>query len=154
MSTYRDSTLCLYSRYLEGLYLAFVICFPSCFSFRKQHEQLQAVIVRVLRPTAVQGQPRGAAGAEQAGAGDQIETDDLSAVREVKLAYENVKVVDCLDLTPEGNAAWEAALKRSVVELGRGDIVVFSLIFGICPYNSLCNNVHSKPLKMSGCTYC
>ena len=28
------------------------------------------------------------------------------------MAYENVKVVDCLDLTPEGSAAWEAALKR------------------------------------------
>ena len=44
--------------------------------------------------------------------GEAIETDDLSAVREVKLAYENVKVVDCLDISPEGNAAWEAALKR------------------------------------------
>ena len=33
-------------------------------------------------------------------------------MREVKLAYENVKVVDCLDLSPEGSAAWEAALKR------------------------------------------
>jgi dynein heavy chain 1 len=61
-----------------------------------------------LRPTAIQGQPAGSGGE----AGDVIETDDLSAVREVKLAYENVKVVDCLDLTPEGNAAWEAALKR------------------------------------------
>ena len=44
--------------------------------------------------------------------GAELETDDLSAVREVKLAYENVKVVDCLDISPEGNAAWEAALKR------------------------------------------
>ncbi len=81
--------------------------FSPCtlYRFRKQHEQLQAVIVRVLRPTAIQtGQ-----GGEQ---GDAIETDDLSAVREVRLAYENVKVVDCLDLTPEGNAAWEASLKR------------------------------------------
>ena len=41
-----------------------------------------------------------------------LESDDQSAVREVKLAYENVKVVDCLDLSPEGSAAWEAALKR------------------------------------------
>ena len=79
-------------------------------SFRKQHEQLQAVIVRVLRPATVQGQST-TPGVEQ---GDAIETDDLSAVREVKLAYENVKGVDCLDLTPEGNAAWEAALKRWV----------------------------------------
>ena len=44
-----------------------------------------------------------------------LETDDQSAVREVKLAYENVKVVDCLDLTSEGSAAWEAALKRYAI---------------------------------------
>ena len=87
-----------------GLHIVFFVSF----SFRKQHEQLQAVIVRVLRPATVQGHPA-VTGGEQ---GDVIETDDLSAVREVKLAYENVKVVDCLDLTPEGNAAWEAALKR------------------------------------------
>jgi dynein heavy chain 1 len=73
--------------------------------FRKQHEQLQAVIVRVLRSRQQKGQPT------QSGEG-ALETDDQSAVREVKLAYENVKVVDCLDLTPEGSAAWEAALKR------------------------------------------
>ena len=41
-----------------------------------------------------------------------LETDDLASVREVRLAYENVKVVDCLDLSPEGCAAWDAALKR------------------------------------------
>ncbi len=103
---------------MDALYLVesvhyVVLLFRNLFfRFRKQHEQLQAVIVRVLRPTAVQGQLRGVAGTEQGVTGDQIETDDLSAVREVKLAYENVKVVDCLDLTPEGNAAWEAALKR------------------------------------------
>ena len=66
------------------------------------------VIVRVLRPTSAppqQGQP--------APEGESsLETDDLLAVKEVKLAYENVKVVDCLDLSSEGNAAWEAALKR------------------------------------------
>ena len=90
----------------------------SC-SFRRQYEQLQAVIVRVLRPAAPasgSGQQVGgtAPPPEQGDAG--IETDDMSAVREVRLAYENVKVVDCLDLTPEGNAAWEAALKRYVNE--------------------------------------
>lgn len=64
--------------------------------------------MRVLRPTSAppqQGQPA------PEGEGS-LETDDLLAVKEVKLAYENVKVVDCLDLSPEGNAAWEAALKR------------------------------------------
>lgn len=44
--------------------------------------------------------------------GTELESGDVSAVREVNLAYENVKVVDCLDISPEGNAAWEAAVKR------------------------------------------
>ncbi len=70
--------------------------------FRKQHEQLQQVIMRVLRSQSSSTPTEGA----------EVETDDLSAVREVKLAYENVKVVDCLDISPEGIAAWEAALKR------------------------------------------
>lgn len=34
------------------------------------------------------------------------------AVHEVHKAYETMKVVDCLDLTPEGTAAWNTALKR------------------------------------------
>ena len=90
---------------------------PSHNSFRRQYEQLQTVIVRVLRPaapTSGSGQPVSGATTptEQGEAG--METDDMSAVREVRLAYENVKVVDCLDLTPEGNASWEAALKRYV----------------------------------------
>ena len=73
------------------------------------------MIVRVLRPAAPtpgSGQQVGGAAPppDQADAG--METDDMSAVREVRLAYENVKVVDCLDLSPEGNASWEAALKR------------------------------------------
>lgn len=89
--------------------------FPSHNSFRRQYEQLQTVIVRVLRPAApTSGSTQAVGGAttptDQGEAG--METDDMSAVREVRLAYENVKVVDCLDLTPEGNASWEAALKR------------------------------------------
>ncbi len=66
------------------------------------------MILRVLKPMT-QG---GAAGVPGTDSEDTLDTDDHSAVREVRLAYENVKVVDCLDLTPEGNAAWEAALKR------------------------------------------
>ena len=90
-------------------------CFLPQFSFRRQYEQLQTVIVRVLRPAApASGSAQAVGGAttptDQSEAG--METDDMSAVREVRLAYENVKVVDCLDLTPEGNASWEAALKR------------------------------------------
>ena len=31
---------------------------------------------------------------------------------QVKLAYENVKEVDCLDTTKDGNEQWEDAMKR------------------------------------------
>ena len=41
-----------------------------------------------------------------------LDDDELLAVKEVRLAYDNVKVVDCLDLSKDGSAAWEAALKR------------------------------------------
>ena len=44
-----------------------------------------------------------------------MDTEELLAVREVQLAYDNMKVVDCLDLSPDGSAAWEAALKRCVL---------------------------------------
>ena len=91
--------------------------FHGTCSFRRQYEQLQTVIVRVLRPaapTAGSGQPVGGAATPTDQGEASMETDDMSAVREVRLAYENVKVVDCLDLTPEGNASWEAALKRYV----------------------------------------
>ncbi len=81
------------------------LCLSLLFRFRKQHEQLQQVIMRVLRSQSSATPTEGA----------ELETDDLSAVREVKLAYENVKVVDCLDISAEGNAAWEAALKRYVL---------------------------------------
>ena len=76
---------------------------------------LQADIVGVLHPSSSGShQPplRSQATSVADQADSSLETDDQSAVREVKLAYENVKVVDCLDLSPEGSAAWEAALKR------------------------------------------
>lgn len=41
-----------------------------------------------------------------------LDDDELLAVKEVRLAYESVKVVDCLDLSKDGSDAWEAALKR------------------------------------------
>ena len=33
-------------------------------------------------------------------------------LQEVNLAYDNAKEVDCLDVSKEGNEAWEAAIKR------------------------------------------
>jgi len=36
--------------------------------------------------------------------------------QEVNLAYDNVKEVDCLDVSKEGMDSWEAAVKRFVTE--------------------------------------
>lgn len=86
--------------------------------FRHQHEQLRAVIVRVLQPPAVgqpQGGPPGVAPAQEkkeAKADVQLDPADANAIQEVNLAYENVKEVDGLDVSKEGSEAWEAAIKR------------------------------------------
>ncbi|CAB3376335.1 Hypothetical predicted protein [Cloeon dipterum] len=84
--------------------------------FRRQHEQLRTVIVRVLRPTGKQGDNQAITQGEE---GQQpgkeylsLEANDASAIEEVNVAYENVKEVDCLDITREGNEAWEAAVRR------------------------------------------
>lgn len=78
--------------------------------FRRQHEQLRTVILRVLRP-GKQMQ------VQDIGDGDNkfitgLEAADTNAIEEVNLAYENVKEVECLDISREGTDAWEAAVKR------------------------------------------
>lgn len=79
--------------------------------FRRQHEQLRTVIIRVLRPTK---QQQNNAQNEQSESKQPFSLDaaDANAVEEVNLAYENVKEVDCLDMTKEGSEAWDAAVKR------------------------------------------
>ena len=85
--------------------------------FRRQHEQLRTVIVRVLRPTiATQGSQPALEGVRE---GDEVkpeglalEAADATAIEEVNLAYEAVKEVDGLDISKEGSEAWEAAMKR------------------------------------------
>lgn len=81
--------------------------------FRRQHEQLRSVIVRVLRPTVRD--------ASVSAEGEDLESNkstfsldaaDANAMEEVNLAYENVKEVDCLDITKEGQDAWDAAVQR------------------------------------------
>ncbi|GJQ76160.1 hypothetical protein Trydic_g1905 [Trypoxylus dichotomus] len=83
--------------------------------FRRQHEQLRTVIVRVLRPSIRE--------MANAGEGDEakppsepdaftMDAADANAIVEVNLAYENVKEVDCLDITKEGQDAWDAAVQR------------------------------------------
>lgn len=81
--------------------------------FRRQHEQLQAVIIRVLHlPTAPLQSPM--PGADKVFAVEiatAVYTEE-GAVHEVHKAYDTMKVVDCLDLTLEGTGAWNTALKR------------------------------------------
>jgi dynein heavy chain 1, cytosolic len=89
-----------------------LIHFPSCrlspcahlctVNFRKAHEQLRTVIVRVLRPTAVQGGEKGT----------MADPADQDAIEEVNLAYEDVKSVDVLDISPAGTQTWENAKRR------------------------------------------
>ena len=83
--------------------------------FRRQHEQLRTVIGRVLRPTLnSQNSQREieAVSDDQQNPSQALDTADANAIEEVNLAYENVKEVDGLDITREGNEAWEAAMKR------------------------------------------
>ncbi|KAK3912297.1 Dynein heavy chain, cytoplasmic [Frankliniella fusca] len=88
--------------------------------FRHQHEQLRTVIMRVLRPNimlVLSGRPAESPpdGGDASNAkNDQlaVEAADANAIEEVNLAYENVKEVDCLDISREGSEAWEAAVRR------------------------------------------
>ncbi|TRY83561.1 hypothetical protein DNTS_016270 [Danionella cerebrum] len=85
--------------------------------FRRQHEQLRAVIVRVLRPqvSAVsQHAPGEPSEPSDIKAATEVLFDaaDANAIEEVNLAYENVKEVDGLDVSKEGMESWEAAMKR------------------------------------------
>lgn len=77
--------------------------------FRRQHEQLRTVIVRVLRPTRQQAQITEIPADNKQ---PSLEAADANAIEEVNLAYENVKEVDCLDITKEGSEAYDAAVKR------------------------------------------
>lgn len=76
---------------------------------------MQAVIIRVLHlPTAPLQSPM--PGVDKVFAVEMataVYTEE-GAVHEIYKAYDTMKVVDCLDLTPEGNAAWNTALKRYI----------------------------------------
>lgn len=80
-----------------------------CCRFRKQHEQLRAVILRVLRPTEKPAITDGASGSSET---QMMDMADANAINEVDMAYENFKEIDPLDISKEGIEAWEVALKR------------------------------------------
>lgn len=81
--------------------------------FRRQHEQLRQVIVRVLRPAASArpGSPTNEE-TEQKVEVQALDAADANAIEEVNLAYDNVKEVDCLEVSKDGIDAWDAAVKR------------------------------------------
>eukprot|EP00111_Clytia_hemisphaerica_P013470 TCONS_00039590-protein len=76
--------------------------------FRKQHEQLRAVILRVLRPTDKPALTDGSV----KGDAEMMDMADANAAQEVDMAYENFKDVDPLDISKEGVDSWENAFKR------------------------------------------
>ena len=128
--------------------------------FRRQHEQLRTVIVRVLRPSSSSSASANAAMTqstiEQAEQMQQerpaevvaLEAADTNAIEEVNLAYENVKEVDGLDISKEGIDSWEAAMKRYDDRIDRVEarITSRSELLGLftCP-NSL--HLIKEPLK-------
>ncbi|XP_047532350.1 dynein heavy chain, cytoplasmic isoform X1 [Vanessa atalanta] len=80
--------------------------------FRRHHEQLRTVMLRVLRPRATANAEGGAGSEPTQPHSLTMDAADANAIAEVNLAYENVKEVDCLDISREGCDAWEAAVRR------------------------------------------
>ncbi|XP_076178666.1 dynein heavy chain, cytoplasmic isoform X5 [Ptiloglossa arizonensis] len=81
--------------------------------FRRQHEQLRAVIVRVLRPTVHQNNNNATMENPDNDKTElALDAADANAISEVNLAYENVKEIDCLDISKEGLESWKAAVYR------------------------------------------
>ncbi|CAG2102482.1 unnamed protein product, partial [Medioppia subpectinata] len=83
--------------------------------FRRQHEQLRAVIIRVLRPVVKavkEGESINDVNSEKDSTLSSIDSADMNAIEEVNNAYELVKEVDALDISKEGTDAWEASMKR------------------------------------------
>ncbi|KAK4192422.1 putative dynein heavy chain [Podospora australis] len=75
-------------------------------TFRDNHEQLQRTIINVLGPkTDVNGLSDGPSN----GVAVVEEIGNVDAVEEVRQAWEGLKDVDLLDVTPEGTAKWARA---------------------------------------------
>lgn len=88
-------------------------------AFRKQHEQLHQTIVRVMTsPRAkkstvvVDGQVNSVMEEEES-----ISISDINAVEEVKLAYESVKNIDVLDVTPGKSLYFLITLYKTLIHM-------------------------------------
>ena len=103
-------------------------CMEQMRKFRRQHEQLRAVILRVLRPSlkVAMASPSGDATGEKddveskdsgfdrasSVSGHSIPVSEVNEIEEVDLAYELVKEVDALDMSKDGSDSWDASIKR------------------------------------------
>ena len=63
---------------------------------------------------------------------------------QVKLAYENVKEVDCLDTTKDGNEQWEDAMKRYEQRIDQVMFFIDQVVFVIKCFMLACVEVFSK----------
>ncbi|KAL7751554.1 dynein heavy chain [Sorochytrium milnesiophthora] len=94
-------------------------------TFRKQHQQLQDTIVRVM--SSGLSAPQMSSGAVvKAGVVTAIAASDLDAVQEVQSAYDAIKTVDVLDVTPEGTDAWVAAENAYNERVGRVENLIIA----------------------------
>ncbi|KAI9339082.1 dynein heavy chain [Obelidium mucronatum] len=77
-------------------------------SFRFKHEQLHNTIVKVMKPSKTDHQQQ-AQGADKFAS---ILSSDENAIEDVNLAYECVKAIDVLDVSPEGKDLWIEAINN------------------------------------------
>ncbi|KIX04416.1 uncharacterized protein Z518_05284 [Rhinocladiella mackenziei CBS 650.93] len=77
------------------------------YRFRNEHEQLRGTILNVLGPGARANDPGRAA--DEGGAAIIEELGDVDAVEEVTAAYDIVRHVDVLDVSPKGTDFWVQA---------------------------------------------
>ena len=79
-------------------------------NFRKQHEQLHQTIVKVMsqpkgnKRIVVEGEDKTVRKGDET-----VNPNDINSMEEVKLAYENVKDIDVLDVSIEGTEIWMQA---------------------------------------------
>ncbi|KAI9220479.1 dynein heavy chain 1, cytosolic [Blastocladiella britannica] len=98
--------------------------------FRKQHEQLQATIGRVVgtaflnQSAAIGGRP-GMARPSVAGGPSAT---DINALEEVAAAYDVVRTVDVLDVTPEGTDIWAGAEDAYNERVGRVENLIIATL--------------------------
>jgi dynein heavy chain 1 len=77
-------------------------------NFRKQHEQLRSVIIRVLKSSVHELNED----IMRSSADLVLDVADASAIEEVNMAYDKVKEVDTLDLSDDGQLLWESSIRR------------------------------------------